>query len=119
VIVFLRQRGVGDEALARVRAPAGLDLGHVSPQEIAVAVLAELVQLRAAGEVAGARTREAATSEIHEATDPVCGMTVAVATARHLTVHEGRTYYFCSPGCRAAFEQDPAAHLDGADTPSP
>jgi Cu+-exporting ATPase len=46
-------------------------------------------------------------------------MTVAVATARHLTVHEGRTYYFCSPGCRAAFEQDPAAHLDGADTPSP
>ena len=45
----LRARGVSDEALARVRAPAGLDLGATEPAEIAVAILAEIVQLRAAG----------------------------------------------------------------------
>jgi xanthine dehydrogenase accessory factor len=120
VTAYLRERGVGDEDLDRIRAPAGLDLGRVRPQEIAVAVLAELVQLRAAGEIAaGVQPREAAPSEIHEATDPVCGMTVAVATARHLGVHEGRTYYFCSPGCTSAFERDPAAYLDAAAEESP
>jgi xanthine dehydrogenase accessory factor len=49
VMGYLRDRGVADEALARVHAPAGLDLGHVSTDEIAVAILAEIVQLRAAG----------------------------------------------------------------------
>ncbi len=51
VLGYLRDRGVSEEALARVHAPAGLDLGHLPNQEIAVAILAELVQLRAAGEL--------------------------------------------------------------------
>ena len=54
VLGYLRDRGVADEDLARVHAPAGLDLGHLPNQDIAVAILAELVQLRAAGELEGA-----------------------------------------------------------------
>jgi Cu+-exporting ATPase len=38
----------------------------------------------------------------------VCGMAVDVATARHRSTHEGRTYYFCSAGCRERFEAEPA-----------
>ena len=60
VLGYLRDRGVAEEALARVHAPAGLDLGHVSTDEIAVAILAEIVQLRAAGALetgAGRRRR--------------------------------------------------------------
>src|SRR6266566_7057019 len=49
VLGYLRDRGASDDDLARVRAPAGLDLGRVEPREIAVAILAELVQLRAVG----------------------------------------------------------------------
>jgi xanthine dehydrogenase accessory factor len=45
----LEDRGLDDDALGRIHAPAGLDLGHVSHEEIAVAILAELVQFRAAG----------------------------------------------------------------------
>jgi xanthine dehydrogenase accessory factor len=108
VLGYLRDRGVADEALARVRAPAGLDLGKVSNEEIAVAILAELVQLRGAGELGGAVAATA--PERHEEVDPVCGMTVDVASARHVTTHEGRTWYFCSAGCLAAFEADPAAY---------
>ena len=51
VLGYLRDRGVADETLARVHAPAGLDLGHVSTDEIAVAILAEIVQLKAAGKL--------------------------------------------------------------------
>ncbi|HUI96727.1 MAG TPA: YHS domain-containing protein, partial [Xanthobacteraceae bacterium] len=35
------------------------------------------------------------------AKDPVCGMTVDPTTAKHRAEHDGRTYYFCSAGCRS------------------
>ena len=48
---------------------------------------------------------------MEQAIDPVCQMTVDVATARFKTDHGGTTYYFCGPGCLRAFEQDPASYL--------
>jgi Cu+-exporting ATPase len=48
----------------------------------------------------------------HDARDPVCGMTVDPHTAKHRSVHEGRTYYFCSAGCRTKFTADPAKYLE-------
>ena len=109
VLGYLRDRGVAEEALARVHAPAGLDLGHVATDEIAVAILAEIVQLRAAGALETGAVIE--TPPRHEEIDPVCGMTVDVADARYRTVHDGRTYYFCSAGCLESFESDPARYV--------
>jgi xanthine dehydrogenase accessory factor len=113
VLGYLRDRGVRDEDLARVRAPAGLDLGRLPNQEIAVAILAELVRLRSSGDL----PRPAAASvaeERHQEIDPVCGMTVEVASARYRAAHEGRTYYFCSAGCMERFVADPAAFVPAA-----
>ncbi len=39
--------------------------------------------------------------------DPVCGMDVDPKTAKHTAQHEGKTFYFCSPGCKKTFEADP------------
>lgn len=100
VLDYLRSKGASDEALARIRAPAGLDLGATEPAEIAVAILAEIVQLRAAGD-APTGVRTAAPPE--EAIDPVCGMAVAVATSRYQATRNGRTYHFCSAGCEERF----------------
>jgi Cu+-exporting ATPase len=44
--------------------------------------------------------------------DPVCGMSVDPSTARQTAEHEGKTYYFCAPGCKRAFETEPAKYLD-------
>jgi xanthine dehydrogenase accessory factor len=111
VLGYLRDRGVPDNALARVHAPAGLDLGAVAHEEIAVAILAEMVQLKAAGLRAGLPADAVASR--HEEIDPVCGMAVEVATARHRAVHEGRTYYFCSAGCLQRFQDEPVAFVSG------
>ena len=93
----LRERGVDEESLARMRSPAGLDLGPSSQEEIAVAILAELVAWR--------HTRGPSPAElVEEAVDPVCGMTVAVAAAKETSVRDGVTYYFCSAHCRKQFE---------------
>jgi xanthine dehydrogenase accessory factor len=103
VLDALRERGIGAEELARVRSPAGRDLGPSTQEEIAVAVLAELVDWRhgLAGDPAGLTPTEAAAPA--EAVDPVCGMTVAVAGAP-TAVRDGVTWYFCSVGCRDHFE---------------
>ncbi len=60
VLGYLADRGVPADQLDRVRVPAGLDLGHTTHREIAVAILAELVALRAAGEVTGAAASRSA-----------------------------------------------------------
>jgi xanthine dehydrogenase accessory factor len=104
VLGYLRDRGLGDDQLARVVAPAGLDLGPTTHKEIAVAVIAELVQRRAAGQFEG---WPPATETPHVAIDPVCMMEVEVATARWITEHQGQTFYFCAPGCKTAFERAP------------
>jgi xanthine dehydrogenase accessory factor len=107
---YLRERGIPENVLARVRAPAGIDLGKVEPGEIGVAVLAELVALKAAG-VLGPSV--GVTRAIEEARDPVCGMIVDVARVRLRSEHEGRTYFFCSAGCRRKFDADPVKYAVG------
>jgi xanthine dehydrogenase accessory factor len=99
----LRARGLDEETLARIRSPAGLDLGPSAQEEIAVAILAELVAWR--------HTRGRSPVEFVEAPaeiDPVCGMTVEIAGASYTLEHEGTTYYFCCSGCLRRFE---SAHV--------
>ena len=52
------------------------------------------------------------------ANDPVCGMDVDEATAKHTAQHDGQTYYFCAPGCKKAFEAEPEKYLGPGHTPS-
>jgi YHS domain-containing protein len=43
--------------------------------------------------------------------DLVCGMNVDEKTAKFKTTHQGKTYYFCAPGCKIAFEEDPEKYI--------
>ena len=110
VLGYLADRGVPADQLARVRVPVGLDLGKTTHQEIAVAILAELVQLRAAGALAGEKATGSAAARTASAADPVCGMTVTAGASGRPLEHEGVTYWFCGAGCRSVFENDPAAY---------
>ncbi len=100
---WLREEGVGEADLARLRAPAGLDLGATAHHEIAVAVLAELVAVRASAW----RLPPVEVTPPATAVDPVCGMTVDVATARWRSEGEDGPVWFCAAGCRRAYDADP------------
>jgi xanthine dehydrogenase accessory factor len=104
VLDALRAQGVEEEELARVRSPAGRDLGPSTQEEIAVAILAELVDWRHGQAADPSGLGSAAAAAPAEAVDPVCGMTVAVAGAP-TAVRDGVTWYFCSAGCRDHFER--------------
>ncbi|HEY9130410.1 MAG TPA: YHS domain-containing protein, partial [Dyella sp.] len=49
-----------------------------------------------------------------KAADPVCGMTVDAATAKHVAEHAERTYYFCCARCKEKFLAEPARYLQPA-----
>jgi xanthine dehydrogenase accessory factor len=156
---YLRETGVDAAALARLKCPAGLDLGAVTPEETALSILAETVQFRRQGAPAPAapkhhhhdpaehgrpsdhearpahgersehshRRHEPAAEHRHApdriplpvseiaipatALDPVCGMEVTIAGARHVSQYQGQTYYFCCPGCQRSFEKEPEKYL--------
>ena len=108
VLEYLRGAGVPSERVSQIRAPAGLDIGAGSPEEIAVSILAEIIQLR------GARTKPVAGSKKsalpvlnQDARDPVCGMTVNVSEAKYKSEQNGSTVYFCCAGCKQAFDRQP------------
>ena len=46
------------------------------------------------------------------AIDPVCGMTVDEKKAKFKIKYQGKTYYFCAPGCKVTFEENPEKHKD-------
>ena len=118
---------------ARLHTPAGLELGAETPEEIALAILAEMVALRPQGEGASPPKPQAAGTatprqspepapaepapvvlSTETAIDPVCGMEVAVSESSIQFERGGEIHYFCSEGCRDAFSAqgvtDGAAH---------
>ena len=113
--------GVAEVALDRVTSPAGLSIGARTPEEIALSVLAEIVQVRAAAaeapqDDAGGEAAEEPAAAPATAVDPICGMTVEIAGARHTAEHAGRSFYFCCGGCRERFLAEPERYLAAEGT---
>jgi len=120
---YLRASGLSEQQIERLRAPAGLDVGAVTPEEIAASILAELVQVRRRGPTINQeQTRFAVEERLDSrdtmddqepetAIDPVCGMMVEIATARHRTKLDGQDFYFCCPACKRLFERNPQEYL--------
>ncbi|MGZ3681671.1 MAG: XdhC family protein, partial [Ktedonobacterales bacterium] len=97
----LRDQGISDERVSRLKRPKGLPGPALRPGEIAFSVMAELLDMR--------RQRvgfdlETPPSPRPVAIDPICGMEVDIATARYTSERGSEMYYFCCAGCQATFE---------------
>jgi xanthine dehydrogenase accessory factor len=108
IVERLKQRGSSAERLGRLKAPAGLDIGAVTPEEIAVSILAEIIQHRRSEKTTGAEADAAPAARVRlDAKDPICGMIVDAATAKFRSELAGRSVYFCCRHCKEMFDQDP------------
>jgi xanthine dehydrogenase accessory factor len=106
VLEYLGERGVSAERLKQVKAPAGMDIGASSPEEIAVSIIAQIVQLNRARTVEREKPAIPA-MEQQQAKDPVCGMTVNVSATKYKSQYEGKNFYFCCAGCKLKFDKQP------------
>lgn len=102
VLDELRADGVSEELLDRIDSPAGLDICARSPAEIALSILASVIEVRRRSSTT---PRSWAAAPPTTAIDPICGMTVLVSPEAIALEHAGETHYFCGEGCRRAFEQ--------------
>lgn len=122
----LAAAGAKPERLKRVRAPAGLAIQAKSPEEIAVSILAEIIQVKGAQastaerKPAGPGPRQNKTggemseNTPQEAKDPICGMMVQTAQAKHTSEYQGKRFYFCCAGCKQKFDQQPDKYASAA-----
>jgi xanthine dehydrogenase accessory factor len=122
ILQYLNESNLTQEQIARLKYPAGLDFGAVTPEEIALSILAEIIQRRRQLPITNPQSlisnSPATTLELplaappaHEARDPVCGMTVEIATAHFTSQYEGTTYYFCAAGCKRSFDKEPRKYI--------
>jgi xanthine dehydrogenase accessory factor len=110
VLQHLGEREIGAERLNRVRAPAGLNIGADSPAEIAVSILAEIVQLNSSKAMEQKDTA-ILRAEKREAKDPICGMTVDIGAAKYKSESDGQSFYFCCAGCKQTFDKQPDKYV--------
>jgi len=105
VLEELRADGVSEELLDRIDTPAGLDIGARTPAEVALSILASIVEVRRRESTAPRSWAAAPPTAI----DPICGMTVVLGPDSLSVQYDGETHYFCGEGCQRAFERLHAA----------
>ncbi len=124
IVDHLAAKGIPAERLRKIKNPAGLDIGAVTPEEIAVSIVAEIVGIRrklttavSASEVSSTQVggtlveAPASPTTASYATDPVCGMTVDAVHPAAKAEYGGRTYFFCCEGCADKFLASPHAYV--------
>jgi xanthine dehydrogenase accessory factor len=125
IFQYLRDKGIQQDLLQRVKCPAGLQLGAVTPPEIGFSIMGEILQLRRSHKaIDGACAAVSAANMLSDTTamgpdaavvDPVCGMTVQAARARYTSAYDGKTFLFCGIGCKDRFDREPERY----SVPSP
>jgi xanthine dehydrogenase accessory factor len=108
---ILSDRGISDEQLSMIKAPAGLDIKARSPGDIALSIYAEIVMTLQKEKTAGEQVEP---PEIEKALDPICGMQVTIENAKHILDHRGTKYYFCCEGCKDTFSREPEKYIANA-----
>ena len=116
ILQYLHESDLTPEQISRLKYPAGLDLGASTPAEIAVSILAEMIEFRRRGPGAipedgdEAHTGSEAVG-LAEAIDPVCKLTVEIATAHFISEYRGQKYYFCAASCKRSFDAEPERYI--------
>jgi xanthine dehydrogenase accessory factor len=119
---YLAHQGFPAEQVRRFKAPAGLDIQARRGDEIALSIMAEIVQRRrnsadlAWQPASVENTQPEVAPAPAAALDPVCGMSVTIAEAKYSYEYEGSTYYFCCPGCKTTFRKAPEQYISVGQT---
>jgi xanthine dehydrogenase accessory factor len=118
ILQYLHESDLTHEQIHRLKYPAGLDLGAVTPEEIALSILAEIIQIRRQLLITNYQLpiTNIQSPPPLESLDPVCGMMVEIATAHFTSEYNGKIYYFCAAGCKRSFDKEPEKFLHSEKT---
>lgn len=111
VFMELKRNGVPHDDLVKIKTPAGLDINAKTAEEVAISILAQIIEAKRSMENASSAE---VTKEIEDLyINPVCKIPVQKSTAKHVLEYKGEKVYFCCDGCKVSFEKEPAAYMEG------
>ncbi len=110
----LKRDGVPFETLAKIKTPAGIDINAKTPQEVAVSILAEIIQVKRSEENVAKNEPIGESDQLQEDLyiNPVCKIPVQKSTAKYVLEHNGEKVYFCCDGCKESFEKEPEVYMN-------
>jgi len=115
VFSYLEDLGLDKKAINEIKSPAGLDINAKKPEEVAISILAEMIQVRnnlpssfSFTQFDDTRT-EAGKPKFY--INPVCGVPVDINNPKHIIEYKNEKVYFCCDGCKVKFEQDPDKYM--------
>ncbi len=115
VMDFLLQSGLDQNKVDSIHSPAGIDINAKTPEQVAISILAEIIQIQtmlpsASGFTKYDETREEA-GKPKFYINPVCGVPVDVKNPKHVIDYKGELIYFCCDGCKVKFEAEPEKYM--------
>jgi len=123
VFEYLLQQGMDQKKLDEVHSPAGIDIAAKRPEEVAISIIAEIIQVhnnKPQHAESFIDTGENVDSEIQNDIkpsyyiNPVCGVPVDKNSPKHIIEYQGEKVYFCCDGCKVKFEAEPTRYMTKA-----
>jgi xanthine dehydrogenase accessory factor len=122
---YLSGEGISQGRIAELKSPVGLDINAKLASEVAISILAEIIDHfrnghAAASMEAGSVDKDASESTSTPAEDkfaeeyyinPVCQVPVSRKNPKHIVEYKGELVYFCCDGCKVSFEKNPAQYI--------
>jgi xanthine dehydrogenase accessory factor len=122
---YLINKGVSEERIAQLRSPVGLDINAKLASEVAISILAEIIDHFRNGKVVLSKPKSAAEASPQESEsspaqdkfaeeyyiNPVCQVPVSRKNPKHIVEYKGESVYFCCDGCKVSFEKNPSQYI--------
>lgn len=111
VLNYLREKGYSEETLSKIKAPAGLNIGAVSAEEIALSIIAEIISIHRKVIFQRIFQYGSKKGKAEYAIDPVCKMVIDIKDSKYYSEFRSEKVYFCSEGCKEKFDLNPFLYL--------
>mgnify|MGYP000906986698 CR=1 FL=1 len=111
---YLKSIGITDNQLDSIQSPAGIDIQAKRPEEVAISILAGIVEFQNNGRhpINFSGPVKEDPSKVEYYINPVCGIPVSKTNPKHIIEYKNEKIYFCCDGCKISFEKDPQKYMD-------
>jgi xanthine dehydrogenase accessory factor len=116
VFEYLLQSGLDKNKVESIHSPAGIDINAKTPEQVAISILAEIIQVQTSSISTSGFTRydetreEAGKAKFY--INPVCGVPIDIKNPKHVINYKGEPVYFCCDGCKIKFEAEPEKYMN-------
>lgn len=119
VFEYLSEKGMDHSLLERIHSPAGIDINAKKPDEVAISILAEIIQVQNSTESGMAFSGYANNTGLEGTQskfyiNPVCGIPIDMSNPKHIVDYHGEKVYFCCDGCKIKFDAEPEKYMKKA-----